>query len=417
MIARPIAVSKPATSLALALALVAMGQSAPAQARAPGHAKPEAVDAALAKGDAARGIDLAEAAVEHAPHDGAARAALGRAYLKAGRFASAATALGDAVALGEMGGRTLLALGLAQVANGQNGAAVASLDKGGATIPAGDLGLALTLAGEGARGTGILADAVRAGDHSEKLRANLAYAYALEGRWDEARALVAVDLPADQVDARMTDWAHAARPQAARERVAALLGVSMKEDAGMPAKLALVSPAGGAAPVMAVAEPVGELPPVGDAAVSAPAHGALVFHAVAPAVGAKAVHAKPVKLAAAGPVAPRRAARKTSGHHAAQLGAFLSEHNALAARSQALAQDKSLAAADVVISKAVVGGRSFWRVSVAGLDAGSAASRCGQIRKSGGACFARLEDGAVGAPNAAGQALALATPDKARRGQ
>jgi len=183
----------------------------------------------------------------------------------------------------------------------------------------------------------------------------------------------------------------------------------------MPAKLALASPVGAVAPVMAAAEPVGELPPVGDAAVSVPAHGALVFHAVAPAVGGKAVHAKPVKLAAV--AAPLRAAHKASGHHAAQLGAFLSEHNALAARSLALAHDTSLAEADVVITKAVVGGRSFWRVSVAGLDAGSAASRCGQIRKSGGACFARLEDGAVGAPNAAGHALALATPDKARRGQ
>lgn len=408
MIARRIAALK--TSAPLALALLAMGHGAPVLA----HEAAAPADAALAKGDEAKGLDLAEAAVERAPRDAAARAALGRAYLKEGRFTSAATALGDAVALGDTSGRSLLALALAQVGSGQPRDAVATLDKGATLIPAADLGLALALAGEGGRGTIILADAVHSGDHSEKLRANLAFAYALDGRWAEARNLVSTDLPADQVDARMTDWAQAARPEAARERVATLLGVTLKDDAGLPAKLALApvaapTPDTAAMPALAVAEPAVELPPVTEAAPVALASAAPMFHAVEPVAAPKPVRVKHVKLA----LAP-----KVGGHHAAQLGAFLSEQNAAKARSRALARDKSLAEGDVVVAKAVVGGRTFWRVSVAGLDAASANGKCAVIRKGGGDCFARLEESAAVTPKpGSGQALALAAPVKARRGQ
>ena len=402
MIARRMAALK--TSAPLALALLAMGQGAPALA-----GESRAVAAVAVPG---KDVTLAEAAVERAPRDAGARASLGRVYLKEGRFASAATVLGDAVSLGETSGRTLLALALAQVGCGQPREAVVTLDKGGALIPAADLGLALALAGETGRGVTILAEAVHSGDRSDKLRANLAYAYALDGRWAESRSLVAVDLPADQVDARMTDWAKAAKPEAARERVASLLGVSLHEDAGLPTRLALAPEA--QAVEVAAAEPVAELP-----AVAAPVAVAMAepeFHAVAPeALGAPAVKAVSVKKLPRVKMA-RVALAKVAGHHAAQLGAFLSEQNAAKAKSRALARDKTLAERDVVIAKAVVAGRTFWRVSLAGLNAAAATSACASVRRNGGECLARMEEvaPAVVAPTGAGRALALAGP--VRRG-
>ena len=90
---------------ALALALIAVGHSAPALARQ--HDVAASIEADLARGDTARAIQTAENAVAAEPRDAQARAALGRTYIKAGRYASAVTALNDAVALGETGVKTL----------------------------------------------------------------------------------------------------------------------------------------------------------------------------------------------------------------------------------------------------------------------------------------------------------------------
>ncbi len=81
---------------------------------------------------------------------------------------------------------------------GRNRDAVAILDDWRDAIPVADLGLALALAGEPTRGSAILADALRNGENTPKLRQNLAYAYALDGRWREARIMMMQDVPADQ---------------------------------------------------------------------------------------------------------------------------------------------------------------------------------------------------------------------------
>jgi Flp pilus assembly protein TadD len=152
--------------------------------------------------------------VAQSPRESSLRATLGRAYLKNGRFQSAATALSDAVSLGDNSGRTLLALALSQIGSGQNDAALRTLEMGNNVIPWPTLALRwLWPAAD--KGSVLLADALRAGDKSDKLRANLGYAYALAGRWTEARAIVAMDLPADKVDERMTEWAAIARPKPA----------------------------------------------------------------------------------------------------------------------------------------------------------------------------------------------------------
>lgn len=474
MIARRSFSLNAALPLSLTLALAATATAQPAMARA--KPKPQAVEAALAKGDGERGVSLAEASVAQSPREAALRATLGRAYLKNGRFQSATTALSDAVTLGDTSGRTLLALALAQIGSGQNDAALATLENGNNVIPVADLGLALALAGEGDKGSLLLADALRAGDKSDKLRANLGYAYALAGRWAESRTIVAMDLPADKVDARMTEWAQAARPEASRQRVAGLLGVDLAQDPGQPMQLALnksespvqlasADPATMAAPMVAAAAPVeapvkaepasaeptapvavapvaasesapaAELPALAQSPALAQAETitppAPVFHAIAVPASAErpvamARHTPRVKVKAkAAPVVDMASAeaRSPAGTHVVQLGAFLSEQNALRAKKAFLSREKSFAAADVEVTKATVEDRQFWRVSVRGFNANAATNKCASIRKSGGACFAHAGNLPQATPaqpaqskGSQGRALAMATP-KAPRGR
>jgi len=235
-------------------------------------AAPDNVSAQLAAGHIDQAIVSGEAAVAANPRDAAARAALGHAYLRGGRFESAAAVLADAQGLGDTSGRTALALALAQIALGKGHDAIEVLDAARSQLPVADYGLAIALAGDSARGVGVLTDDLHAGDRTPTLRENLGYAYALDGRWGEARTIVAMDLPADKVDSRITQWASNAQPEAYRGRVAGLLGAPVRDDVGMPSRLAL-----NAAPAptqMAMTSPVpapaaspvqGELPAVDSA--------------------------------------------------------------------------------------------------------------------------------------------------------
>lgn len=190
-------------------------------------------------GKADRAIDKAETAVAKNPQDASARAILANLYLQAGRFDSAATTFSDAMALGDSNPRTALSLALAHIGGGRNRDAVALLDQWRDSIPAGDLGLALALAGETSRGVAVLSDAPRGGDNTPKLRQNLAYAYALDGRWSEARVMAAQDVPADQLDTRISNWAMMGKPEDYQRRVAGLLGTPVVTDPGQPSQLAL----------------------------------------------------------------------------------------------------------------------------------------------------------------------------------
>ncbi|PIM50389.1 sporulation protein, partial [Roseateles chitinivorans] len=126
-------------------------------------------------------------------------------------------------------------------AAGRHRDAVAILEDWRDAIPVADLGLALALAGEPTRGSAVLADALRNGENTPKLRQNLAYAYALDGRWREARIMMMQDVPADQIDARISDWAAKTRPEDNQLRVAGLLGAPLRSDPGQPSRLALNS--------------------------------------------------------------------------------------------------------------------------------------------------------------------------------
>jgi len=394
---------------ALAASLVAGAASAGEEAPR------QRAEAALAKGKIDRAITFGEAAVAANPRDAATRLVLAQAYLKAGRFDSAAATFNDALDLGDTSPRTALSLALANIAAGRAGEAVAILDDWRGQIPASDLGLAYGLAGETGRAVAILADALRGGEYTPKLRQNLAYAYALDGRWPEARLMVEEDVPAGEVDERIAQWAAMARPEDSQIRVATLLSAPLVADPGQPARLALATtpeapqlaeagadaPAptaqpdaaaselpfgGGAAPIQASAQPsfisqpvVQPLPTSSQPqSGSRPVRVADAFRDVAP---------KPAPRAVRAAAAPAKA-RASGGAHLVQLGSFSSEQGARRAWGVYTARHPELRSYRMAITSAVVQGKNVWRVAAAGMNPADARGLCAKLKGRGGACFA-----------------------------
>lgn len=234
-----------ASSLVLAVAIGGYSAQADSARVVATKADREAVKAAaraeksLAKQDVADAIASAEEAVANAPRDADYRALLGKAYLASGRFQSAATSFSDALALDQTLASPALNLALAEIALGEKNAAKATLDEHASIVPAVDRGLALALAGDAPAGVTILEQAVRGGGSNAKARQNLALAYALAGRWAEAKLMASYDLPPELLSQRMLDWSRFAREEQGPAQVASLLGVKPAEDPGQPVRLAL----------------------------------------------------------------------------------------------------------------------------------------------------------------------------------
>ncbi|MFA9200376.1 MAG: SPOR domain-containing protein [Cypionkella sp.] len=373
-------------------------------------------EAALKQGKVIAAIAHAEAAVLADPRNPAYRTTLGAAYMEAGRFLSARTSFDDALELGDESARTALGFALASIATGDTGAALQVLDEWQGDIPAADLGLALALAGDTARGVHVLTGAVRGGDNTPKARQNLAYALALNGNWAGARIMAAEDVPADQLDQRLAEWARMAQAEHGPTRVAALLGTKVAADGGQPAQLALAaSPtieqlaAQAEAPAAPADLPAGELPALAEAAPmpAAPAEPTREFQAafaepVAPmapvetagdssnAVSQPVVQAVAARAPRPAPArAPRAAAASSAtGNHLVQLGSFSSEAGARRAWSIYERQFPQLAGYEMVITKAVVRGKTFFRVSAGGLSRTAAAATCSSVRGKGQGCYA-----------------------------
>lgn len=378
----------------------------------------EAARLALKKGNGEKAVTNAEAAVAASPRDVALRVLLAQSYFKSGRFQSAATTFDDAMKLGDNSARTALSLALAQIGAGQQDAALAVLDDWRGEIPASDLGLALALAGEPERGVSVLADALRGGENTPKVRQNLAYAYALAGRWKEARVMASQDIQADKLDDRLTDWAASVAPEQYQRRVAVLLGTPMRNDSGQPAMLALANnpameqlaaeaTANPASPVavavkMPSAPATAELAPVDETPVAAaplavaetPAAQVLV----APVERTQFISQPVIQVAAAAPQPAPRPLRESiqrampvtaNGTHMVQLGSFSSPQGARRAWGIYSARNASLSGYRMNITPAVVHGKNVWRVAAAGISgSGAANGLCSSVKKKGGACFA-----------------------------
>jgi Flp pilus assembly protein TadD len=411
------------------------------------HAAPRAdlsasrAEAALAKGKVQAAVDHGEAAVLAEPRNASYRATLGSAYLDAGRFASAETTFDDAMKLGDNSARTALGLVLALDGQGKYKQAVALLDDWQKQIAPADLGLAYSLSGQPEHGIAILTAAIRSGENTAKVRQNLAYSFALAGRWKEARVMASQDVPANLVGDRMAEWAGMVQPEAWQARVADMVGAPAGVvDQGQPAQLALANnpsfaqlaeeaaastdPKGelaavdkplGVPPAQPVTSSANELPAVAsstpDVVVASPAAAPTsdfksAFATVAPASNSVAQVAHDTTLFAAQPAKRIASARRNSapttahavaakdmpGTHLVQLGSFSSEQGARRAWGIYAKRYPELRDHQMVISEAVVRGKHYWRVSAAGFGLASSQAMCGQVKGRGEGCFAYAKD-------------------------
>jgi Flp pilus assembly protein TadD len=374
------------------------------------------VEKALADRDGARAVVLAEAAVQAMPRDARARQLLGRAYVADGRFASAETALSDAIALGRDDARTIITLALVKAGLGKDREARDLLASHTGTVPAADYGLAMAMAGDAEEGVRILSQLIHDPSATAQTRQNLAYAYAMAGRWKDARMIAGIDLDPLAANQRISQWAQTAAPGMSQQRVAALMGITINgADAGQPVALALAPEAASAQMARATlvvpvpqavsaaeqAEQAEQAVPVEMAmADPAPALQPVVAETPAPVIQSIAA---PVRVAAPPAVAPARRAAparvqqvayrpvaKSNGHWVVQLGAY---DNAAIAQEKWFAmarRDGRLAALPVVTSQIAVNGAGFTRLAVGGFDErAEAAALCRAIQARRGQCFVR----------------------------
>ncbi len=382
---------------------------------ASGGVRPEkfasSAQTALAGGNAKAAVDKAERAVLADPHNAAYRVLLGNTYLKAGRFESARQAYDESMELGEDSSRTALSLALADVALGRYAEATDTLASYRDSLEAADYGLALALAGQPAQGVEVLSHAIRGGENTVKVRQNLALAYALGGRWREARAMAAQDVPAAELGNRMEQWAMMGQPELTRERVAGLLSVPLRTDSGQPSALALANFPGDkqlSAQTAASAEPlaeaaVQELPATEPSApapslADASSQSKQEQMALIDMPQSSAAHSTPYHAPSRDAAKPARIAvpvKKSvtaialgKGTPAVQLGAFSSAEGARRAWRHFAARHPALAAYRNVTTQVTINGRQLWRVRAAGFSAlASATSLCGSVKARGGSCL------------------------------
>ena len=404
--------------------------------KAAGYADEAAAILASAKGNKAKVFDRAERAVALMPNNASYRSLLGRAYVAAGRFASAETSFTDALTLEPGNGKFALNLALMKIARGDNGAAMSLLEEHRTVISLPDYGLALALAGDIVGAISTLQEAARGLDASAKARQNLGLAYALGGRWIEARVVASQDLSPDLVDARMGEWALMASPRAAWDQVAGLLRVTPVADAGQPARLALVMPAGQAladaasqnsVTVVSSTAPQADAVVVSEAPVpvfetrteavktTAPVYEAPVAaRAVSIALDAPKPYAAPplvrsesstFKQAVVRPASQPATSQKAafvpaihrgvrSGQFVVQLGAYSKLAQAETAWERAANKLGELRNYDPTSARVNVKGGALLRLAVSGFVTREAASQvCTQVKKSGGQCFVRSISG------------------------
>lgn len=390
---------------------------------------------AIAKGKTERALTYAELAVEADMQNRDYRGLLARIYMSQGRFVAAERTLMDVMALGQVDPRTVISLSLARIAQGNIDSAISLVEANRSIVPVSDYALTLALAGRSADAIVILTDAIRTDNATARTRQNLALAYALDGRWRDARVMASQDMAQTQVNDRIAEWAQFARPDAYTLRVAGLLKVRPNlADTGQPVRLALNAgaPVGLAmADIPAVsmeaaaAAPATELAAIGPAPVADSAGFAAVESEVkiaevapvtpvyeAPLIKAsegpaKTAAAAPVKLAMADIPASKPVA--ASGTHLVQLGAFSSAANAEAAWSKLSKKYGVLGGFNSASSTVTVNGKKLIRLAASGFgNAAAANAACQQIKAKGGVCLVRGNggDAPVRMANTAGRRVA-----------
>ena len=205
------------------------------------HAWALKAEQAQAKGQLGKAVTYSESAVEADFQNKEYRAQLAQLYMSQGRFLSAERTWMDVMDLGQVDPRTVISLALSRIALGKVESAIALVEANRAIVPASDYGLTLALAGQSGRAVEVLSEAIRSDNATARTRQNLALAYALDGRWREARVMAVQDMDQDRVNQRIVEWAQYARPGAYEMRVAGLLKVTPQSDSGQPVRLALAN--------------------------------------------------------------------------------------------------------------------------------------------------------------------------------
>ncbi|HEV2567537.1 SPOR domain-containing protein [Sphingomonas sp.] len=384
---------------ASALVIASMTAAAPPAAK---HA--QQAERALAKNKLGAAVEAAEAAVAASPQDARYRMLLGRAYLAAGRYQSASASFADAIALDESRGGAALSLALTRIGLGDQARARDILERHGSVIPAGDCGLALALAGDTAQGVQVLEAEVRGGAADAKTRQNLALAYALAGRWPEAKLMASYDLDPVTLSQRIMEWSRFTREQQASAQVASLLGVAPGADPGQPQRLALAPQP--KVQLAEVAPPPPPPPPPVQMSAEASEPAAVVEPAPSPAAAIQFAErnevvqqlASPVVKAALKPKAAPAPARlrpasfelPSGGRFVVQLGAFDSAGVAEAAWNRMNGRISLLRNLSPSTMTVVKGNATFHRLSVSGFATRANAVRfCEELRTRGGQCFVR----------------------------
>ena len=408
--------------------------------------------AALAKGDYADAVTLAERAVGNTPNDAGFRALLGNAYFGGGRFASAESAYRDSLSLLPNQPQVVLKLALVTIAQGKTDSAIAVLEGARGVLDPSDYGLALALAGQPQAAVNVLDAAAREVGADSRVRQNLALAHALAGDWSQARTVAAQDVAADQVDGRIQQWMTFAKPNKASDQVASLTGFTPAAvDPGQPVRLALVQPRNEvrlaqaepvvvaplaepappmvteAAPVEAVAaveaSAVEDQPEPAVAEVSAevaePAPAAVMVAAAAPVAAVEQVRA--FAAAVAEPIVRKKSARPGLSPRAAslsddrlpvrraalsrpsgnsrsvvQLGAYGSRAFVSVAWAKLAAKYPALRGYSPATARFESPRGTVYRLSVSGFDTSEHAKRmCSSLKTKGAACFVRSVAGDV----------------------
>lgn len=385
----------------------------------------------LAKGKTEQAVMAAEEAVSYDLRNPDMRALLGRAYLADGRLKSAEQAFRDTLTLQPQHPGATLSLALVRVALGDSDEARRILMDAEGLVSDSDRGLGLALAGDYTVAIPLLQSVVREDAENVKARQNLAFAFAMNGQWREARSVAGYDLGPGQVADRIGEWAQIAQPANSYDQVAYLLGIRPVQDAGQPTRLAL-GPVSGNVQLASAPEailPVTQYyPPVEAAQEAAPAP--VVEAAPAPVVDAEAPAAvgagelpapgletidtvarpaityvpgeivqkllpEPVKpsapaFASAGKV-KMPASSTGTGKYVVQIGAFSSPKTAQAGWNKTVSQNPSLSDYTPISSNfRPKGGKSFVRLSIGGFDnRGTANQACSTIKSKGGVCFVR----------------------------
>ncbi|QDZ07383.1 SPOR domain-containing protein [Sphingomonas panacisoli] len=404
--------------------VAAAGERTAAQLAAAARDDASKASRAIAKRNADDAVRYAELAVGEQPQSAEYRALLGQAYLIAGRFSSASTALTDSLGLAPGDGKVALNLALAQIAEGDWQGARRTLDSNSGSISVSDRGLAMALAGDPGSAVDLMLPMARQPGADSKLRQNLALSLALGGRWQDAKVVAGMDLSPTETDKRIEEWAAFARPTGRADQVASLLGVSPVSDPGQPIALALNA----ATPVVAVAA-VAPTPVTGAPAaafVAAPAPATVVDPMVAPkpsvsgvVFGARAevVQPLPIKAVVTAPVKPVVASSPVKsknfvkplvatttpgaskvgvkpvvgkGNFVVQLGAYDSAGVARDGWARASRNFSGYAPQGMPIT---VAGKTYYRLSVGGFDEAGAKRLCSNYRAKGGKCFVRATAG------------------------